>query len=134
MRVSEPILRTALSGLLAATKRLGAAAENTANAGNVSRLQPKDGDPPAFAPVRVEQSAQPRGGVTAEYRPVDPATLTVANEASPLADQNGLVGIPNVDLGQQRVAALSAQRAFEANLKVIQVTQEMQDSLLNLKT
>jgi flagellar basal-body rod protein FlgC len=134
MRVSEPILRTALSGLLAATKRLGSAAENTANAGNVSRLQPKDGDPPVFTPVRVEQSAQPKGAVTASYRPVDPATLTVANEASPLADEHGLVGIPNVDLAEQRVDALSAQRAFEANLKVIQVAQEMQDSLLNLKT
>jgi flagellar basal-body rod protein FlgC len=132
--VSEPILRTALSGILAAAKRLGAAAENTANAGNVSRLRPKDGDAAPFAPLLVSQSAQPGGGVKAEYRTLDPATLTVPNETSPLADENGLVGIPNVDLGQQRVDALSAQRAFEANLKVVQTTQEMQDSLLDIKS
>lgn len=120
--------------MLAATKRLGVAAENTANASNVSRLQPRDGDPPAFEPLLVNQTAQPNGGVKADYRPVDPATLTVVNESSPLADKNGLVGMPNVDLGRQRVDALSAQRAFEANLKVIQVTQDMQDALLDIKS
>jgi flagellar basal-body rod protein FlgC len=131
--MTNPILGTALSGMLAAVKRVGAAAENTANAGNVSRLKPQDGEAPAFEPLLVSQSARTGGGVKAEFRPVDPATLTVPGGNSPLADANGLVGIPNVDLGQQRIDAMSAQRSFEANLKVLQAAQEMQDALLNLK-
>ncbi len=132
--MSEAILSTALSGMLAAVRRVGVAAENTANAGNVSRLAPRDGDPPAFEPLLVAQSARPGGGVTAERRSVDPAFVAVPDSLSPLADANGLVSLPNVDLGQQRIDTLSAQRSFEANLKVIQAAQEMQDSLLNLKT
>lgn len=132
--MSDAVLSTALSGMLAAVRRVGAVAENTANAGNVSRLNPRDGDPPAFEPVLVAQSAQPRGGVRSELRSVDPASITVPDNASPFADTNGLVSLPNVDLGQQRIDALSAQRSFEANLKMIQVAQDMQDTLLNLKT
>lgn len=132
--MSEAILGTALSGMLAAVKRVGVAAENTANAGNVSRLKPKDGDARAFEPLLVTQSARAGGGVTAGLRAVDPATLAVPDSASPLADENGLVGLPNVDPGQQRIDALTAQRSFEANLKVLRTAQEMHDVLLNIKT
>ncbi len=132
--MSDAILSTALSGMLAAARRVGVAAENTANAVNVSRLKPRDDDPPAFEPLLVAQSARPGGGVKAELRRVDPASVTVPDNLSPLADANGLVNLPNVDLGQQRIDTLSAQRSFEANLKVIQAAQEMQDTLLNLKT
>lgn len=131
--MSESVIRTALSGLLAATKRVSAAAQNTANASNVSRLEPKEGEPPAFAPLMVNQSAQVTGGVKADFRTVDPATLTVAGGGSHLADANGLVGVPNVDLMQQRVDTLVAQRSFEANLKSIQAAQDMQAQLLKIK-
>lgn len=132
--MSNVVLGTALSGMLAAVRRVGAAAENTANAGNVSRLIPKAGDPPAFEPLLVAQSARPGSGVKAELRGLDPASLIVPDSGSPLADENGLVSLPNVDLSQQRLDTISAQRSFEANLKVIQAAQEMQDTLLNLKT
>lgn len=132
--MTDAIIRTALSGLLAATQRVSAAAQNTANAGNVSRLEPQEGDAPAFAPLLVTQSAQKLGGVRAEFRAVDPATLTVPGGASPLANSNGLVGIPNVDLAQQRVDTLVAVRSFEASLKVIQAAQDMQAQVLKIKT
>jgi flagellar basal-body rod protein FlgC len=132
--MSEPILRTALSGMLAAMRRTEAAASNTANAGSLSRLVPKEGDAPAFQPLLVSQSAQTGGGVKVEFRPVDPATLAAPAGNSPLADENGLVGLPNIDLGQQRVDALSAQRAFEASLKVVQAADEMQDTALDIKS
>lgn len=132
--MSEPILRTALSGLVAAIRRTEAAATNTANASDVSRLKPKEGDAPAFQPLLVSQTAQPGGGVKAEFRPVDPATLTAPGGDSPSADEDGLVAIPNVDLAEQRVDALSAQRAFEANLKIIRVASEMQDAVLDIKS
>ena len=132
--MSESVIRTALSGLFAATKRISAGAQNTANASNISRLEPKAGEPPAFAPLLVTQSAQKGGGVKADFRTVDPTTLAVPGGDSPLADANGLVGVPNVDLGQQRVDTLIAQRAFEANIKTIQAAQDMQAQLLKIKT
>jgi len=132
--MSDAVLGTALSGMLAAVRRVGAAAENTANAGNVSRLKPREGDAPAFEPRLVTQSARPGGGVTTGLHRVDPAAITVPDSGSPLADENGLVSLPNVDLGQQRIDALSAQRSFEANLKALQAAQDMQETLLNLKT
>ncbi len=132
--MSESVIRSALSGMLAATKRVSAAAQNIANSSNVTRLEPKAGDAPAFAPLLVTQSAQVIGGVKADFRTVDPTTLTVPGGNSPLADANGLVGIPNVDLAQQQVDTLVAQRSFEANLKTIQAAQDMQAQLLKIKT
>lgn len=130
----DAILRIAMSGMNAAAKRVGAAASNIANAQDVSRLEPKPGDPPTFQPLTVAQTPVIGGGVQASFQPVTPATIPVPDGRSPLADANGLVGLPNVDAGEQLIDMMVAQRAFEANLKTVRAAQDMQDQLLKLKS
>ncbi len=125
-------IRTALSGLLAAQNRIGAVATNIANSSDVSRVTPQAGDPPTFQPVDVVDTTTTTGTVNSTLQPVKPASVTVPDGTSPLANGQGLVNLPNVDLGTQLVDAITAKVAFAANAKVIATAKKMQDTLLKI--
>ncbi|HEX9465120.1 MAG TPA: flagellar basal body rod C-terminal domain-containing protein [Alphaproteobacteria bacterium] len=126
-------IKTALSGLIAAQNRIAAVATNVANANDVSRTQPQAGDPPVFQPIDTVETST-AGGVISRFAPVKPATVTVPDGTSPLADSQGLVNLPNVDLATQFLNAITAKVAFEANAKVIVTAQKMNDALLAIGT
>jgi flagellar basal-body rod protein FlgC len=125
-------ISSALSGLAAATQRITGVASNVANAGDTSRLVPEPGDPPAFQPVETVQSALVGGGTVASFRPASPASVASYDPNSPFADANGLVATPNVDLTGQAVDLISASEAYKANLKVLQIAESLEDSLLKI--
>ena len=125
-------IKTALSGLLAAQNRLAAVATNVANSSDESRLKPQPGDAPTFNPIDVVDTTGPGGIVNSTFTHVTPATVTVPDAQSPLADAQGLVNLPNVDLGTQLVNGLLANVAFAANAKVIAAAKKMQDALLKI--
>ena len=50
----------------------------------------------------------------------DPAGRLVYQPGHPLADEDGMVRYPDVDLGDQMTQLLVAQRAYQANLAVVQ--------------
>ncbi|HTP81314.1 MAG TPA: flagellar basal body rod C-terminal domain-containing protein [Alphaproteobacteria bacterium] len=127
-------IKTALSGLLAAQNSLYSVATNVANSSDVSRLKPQAGDAPTFQPIDTVETTGTGGTVVSTFTPVTPATVTVPDPQSPLADGQGLVGLPNVDLGTQLVTAQTAKIAFEANAKVISTAKKMEQSLLNIIT
>jgi flagellar basal-body rod protein FlgC len=126
------IMSTALTGLQAAIKRTQGAATNIANATDTSRVTPKDGDAPVFQPVETTQTPVVGGGVKAQFQPISPATVTMFQPDSPLADANGLVNAPNVDLEQQLLDLMSAEQAFKANLKTVEAAQQMDKDILKL--
>ena len=125
-------IRTALSGLAAAQNRIAGVATNVANSRDVSRVTPQPGDPPTFQPVDVVDTTTTTGTVNSTLQPVKPASVTVPDGSSPLANAQGLVNLPNVDLGTQLVNALTAKVAFAANAKVIATAKKMQDTLLKI--
>ena len=127
-------IRTALSGLLAAQNTLYSVATNVANSSDESRLKPQAGDAPTFQPIDTVETTSTGGTVASTFAPVTPATVTVPDPQSPLADAQGLVGLPNVDLGTQLVTAQTAKIAFAANAKVIAAAKKMQQSLLDIIT
>lgn len=129
--MADAAISSALSGLHAATKRVQGAASNIANAGDLSRVKPKDGEP-VFQPIQTVQSPVPGGGVMAHFQPLDPSTVTVYQPDSPLADANGLVNAPNVDLEQQLLDLLGAEQAYKANLKTIETAAQMDKDILKL--
>jgi flagellar basal-body rod protein FlgC len=108
-------------------------AENMANADSVSRTP--GGDPyrrqvPVFAPVTLEGGAQ---GVTLrQVAPDQTPFKTEYQPGHPSADAKGYVKLPNVDPMIEALDMRDAQRAYEANLNVIQTTQSMQTSLIGL--
>ena len=127
-------IKTALSGLLAAQNTLYSVADNVANSSDVSRVKPQAGDAPTFQPIDTVQTTTTTGTVSSTFTPVTPASVTVPDSSSPLANADGLVNVPNVDLGTQLTTAITAKVAFAANAKVIETAKKMQQTLLDIVT
>lgn len=125
-------IQTALSGLLAAQNTLAGVATNVANSSDVSRVKPQAGDAPTFQPIDTVDTTTTTGTVSSSFAPVTPASVTVPDAQSPLANAQGLVNVPNVDLATQLTTAITAKVSFEANAKVIETAKKMQDALLNI--
>jgi flagellar basal-body rod protein FlgC len=124
-----------LSGLMAQSKRLAVSADNIANMR--SRGLREDGpaeQPGAYLPKRVDDVTTQGGGVRAEVRPVDPPSVEVYAPSRPDADANGVAAIPNVNLAEELVTQIQAQRAYEANAAAIRTQDELTDSLLDIKS
>jgi flagellar basal-body rod protein FlgC len=126
----NPVLSTALSGLQAATKRLGVSANNVANA-LTSRPTTASGKIPAgvFEAQEVSDKAVPGGGVATEVRRKDPATVTGVDPSSP----TGFSEFPNVNLIEEAVEQKVALASYRANAAVIRVQQEIDDALLDIE-
>jgi flagellar basal-body rod protein FlgC len=125
-------LSVAVSGLAAASTRISGVASNLANADDTSALAPKPDQPPAYQPVDTVQTTTPTGGTVATYRPVTPASVPAYEPDSPLANDQGLVNKPNVDTAGQLVDLITAKAAYEANLKTVQVSENLDRSLLKI--
>lgn len=130
-------ISNALSGAFAAVRREEVASSNIANLR--SRAAPKgssdaqaaDGTP-LFRPGQAVESSTAAGGVTSRIAAIDPSSLQQFEPDAPDASAEGFVDRPNLDLGEQQVGQMIAQRSFEANLKVIQTASDMEKSLLDI--
>jgi flagellar basal-body rod protein FlgC len=126
---------TSLSGLMAQTKRLAVSADNVANM--TSRGVRPDGpavQPGAFVPKQVQDVTTGGGGVRAEVRPKTPPSVEVYAPGNPDADAAGLAAIPNVNLAEEMVTQIQAQRAYEASAVALRTQDELTDSLLDIKS
>lgn len=89
---------------------------------------------PLFRPGQVVETSVQTGGVRASVVAVDPTSIQQFEPDAPDADAEGVVDRPNVDLAQQQANQIVAQRAFQANLKVIQTADELDKALLDIKS
>ena len=127
-----------LSGLMAQSKRLAVSADNIANMqsrglrDDGASEQPGGAQPGAYRPKRVEDVTTAGGGVRAEVRSVDPASVKIYAPGRPDADANGVAAVPNVNLAEELVTQIRAQRAYEANAAAIRTQDEVADSLLDI--
>jgi flagellar basal-body rod protein FlgC len=120
----------AVSGLRAATVRLSVAAENIANARSSAPVEPGNRVPDeVYRPQRVEQRSRAEGGVTAERRPVEPATFTERDATSP----TGFSAVPNVDYGRELVDLRIAAQSFKASVEALRAQMELDEALLDIK-
>ncbi|MBL8691953.1 MAG: flagellar biosynthesis protein FlgG [Rhodospirillaceae bacterium] len=133
------IISNALSGAIAAARREEVTASNIANLR--SRGAPRDSadttaadGTPLYRPGQVVETSNAGGGVRATVTAIDPTSIQQFEPDAPDANAEGVVDRPNVDLGQQQANQIVAQRAFEANLKVIQTADELEKALLDIKS
>ena len=117
----------ALSGLSASSQKIAAAASNIANADTIGSLD-NPAQPP-YTPMTVQQQAASDGTVTTTLTPKNPPFVPAYDPGSPFANQTGLVGVPNIDLGAEAVNIDVAKTAYRADLAVIKTTKEMEDAL-----
>ncbi len=106
---------SATSGINASLQDLAASAHNIAN---VRTAKPTDG--PAFQGEDVVQTSDPDGGVSTMVVPSGTEAGIVLSEPDhPGADEAGLVRYPNIDIAEEMVKVVVAQRAVEANVATI---------------
>jgi flagellar basal-body rod protein FlgC len=119
----------ALSGLNAASTRLQVSASNVANIDTTGALPNPatgaTGTPAPYQALQVTQSSVVSGGTVATITPSTPSFTAQYSPDSPYADKNGLVGAPNVDLATEAVNQITAINAYKANLRVLQVADDL---------
>lgn len=124
-------IKTAISGLLAQKTRASTASSNIANATTTGTLDQNNGLQAPYTPVETQFTADKDGGVRASVANRDPAFVPSYAPNSPFADENGIIGAPNVSLDQEIVTLKQAEIAYKANLKTIEIASEMEDALLD---
>jgi flagellar basal-body rod protein FlgC len=112
-------IHTALSGLTAFAKQLDVVSHNVANVNT-------DG----FKKSRTEFVEVETGGVLPVVQKDDSAGPAVLKDTSHGPTQ---VELSNVDLGEEAVNQIIAQRGFEANLRTLKTADDMLGSILDTK-
>lgn len=130
-------LQTALSGLLSASTRAQIASSNIVNA-NVESSRTFSADSSssiagnrAYQPLRATDVSAPGGGVRTVASPIRPSQTPVFSPGSPLANDEGLVNLPNVSLAEEFVQLRIAVNTYKANAAVIRTADEILGSLLD---
>lgn len=118
----------------AASARLNAAASNIANAQTTGSLS--DPANPPYQPIDavtkdISTSGTP-SGVSTSYRPRPTPPVAVSDPDSPLADADGMVGAPAVDIAEELISAMMAKYEFAANAKMASAASEMQRTAIDV--
>lgn len=133
VRPYDPSQAIAATALRAEQQRMRVIAENIANADTTSTAgggRPYRRQMAVFEPlemdgggqgVRVARVSQDPGPFKSEYNPSHPA-----------ANAQGYVSMPNVDPLTEALDMKEAQRAYEANLNVIETARTMQGRTLDI--
>jgi flagellar basal-body rod protein FlgC len=110
-------------------KWLDAVSDNIANIDNVSRTSEN-----AFqARYVVAQEAQDGNGAQVGGIAYGSAEGRLSFEPdNPLADTEGYVRRPDIDLGSQMAQMMMAQRAYQANLSVVDRARDSYNAAINL--
>jgi flagellar basal-body rod protein FlgC len=119
----------ALSGLNSASTRLNASAANIANAFTSGSLE--EGQQAPYTPRDIATKAQGEtGGVQTDIVPRAPAYSRAYDPDSPFANDEGYIGVPNVDIATEIVNMKLAETLYKSNLSTIKVAEDMFDELL----
>ncbi|PCJ98108.1 MAG: flagellar biosynthesis protein FlgC [Zetaproteobacteria bacterium] len=119
----------ALTGLNSASLRLNASASNIANISTSGSLTDPDNAP--YTPLTTQSTALGSiGGVHTAFIAQQPAFTPSYDPDSPFADENGIIGVPNVNLAEELVNIKLAAISYKANLSTIKVAGELFDELL----
>jgi len=117
------------SGVTVYRKWLDAVSDNIANIDNVSKTSQN-----AFqARYVVAQEAQDGNGAQVGGMAYGSAEGRLTYEPdNPLADSEGYVRRPDIDLGSQMAQMIMAQRAYQANLAVVDRARDSYQAAINL--
>ncbi|WP_067508838.1 flagellar basal body rod protein FlgC [Actinoplanes sp. TFC3] len=117
------------SGVTVYRKWLDAVSDNLANMDNVSRTSEN-----AFqARYVIAQEAQDGNGAEVGGIAYGKAEGQLSYEPdNPLADTEGYVRRPDIDMGSQMAQMMMAQRSYQANLSVVDRARESYQAAINL--
>ena len=120
------------SGMLAHRKWLDAVSDNISNINTASRTS-EDAFKERMVSVQAVEYGQGDGGVQVAGVSFGSGEGRIVYEPdNPLADENGNVKYPDIDLGDQMSQLIMAQRAYQANLAVVDRAKDAYQSALQL--
>ena len=123
---SVGIFQIAGSAMAAQSQRMNTTASNLANADSVSG---PDGQPYRAKQVVFEMApanGQGIGGVRVARVVEDPSPLRLQHDPkNPLANADGYVAMPNVNVVEEMVNMISASRSYQANVEVLNTAKTM---------
>ena len=128
----NPAMAVAAGALKAQQSRMRVIAENIANAQSTATApggQPYRRQVPVFQARDLDGAT---GVVLAEVRPDQSDFKRDYDPSHPAADADGYVLRPNVDTLVEAMDMREAQRAYEANLNVIETARVMETRLLDI--
>ena len=120
------------SGLMVHRKWLDAVSDNVSNINTVRRTN-EDAFQERFVVAQSVDYGSGNGGVRvarAEFG--DPEGRLVYQPDHPLADEEGYVKFPDIDLGEQMTQMIMAQRGYQANLAIVERATNMYQAALQL--
>ncbi|MCW2579397.1 MAG: protein of unknown function domain protein [Blastococcus sp.] len=120
------------SGLLAHRKWLDAVSDNISNINTVNPSN-QDAFQERFIVAQAVDYGSGEGGVRvarAEFG--SPEGRMVHEPEHPLADADGYVKYPDIDLSEQMTSLLMAQRGYQANLAVVERATSLYQAALQL--
>jgi len=131
------IFQIAGSALTAQSQRMNVTASNLANADSVAG---PDGQPYKARQVVFQMTPAPAQSVPPVVGGVRVAAVVESNAPArmqydpshPLADDQGYVAMPNVDVIAETVNMISASRAYQANVEVINTTKSLMARTLTI--
>ena len=125
-------LNIAVSGMDASATWMDTIASNVANMNDTAALPAANAAYSGYQPVTVAMSAAASGGVSAQVEPQMPAYSPGYDPSAPLANSQGLVAVPNVDLATAVVDQAMALQSYKANADVFRAAEEMAKVTLDL--
>ena len=125
------------SGLVAQRARINAISSNLANLSTqVNEAGENVPYQPRFVVFATDDSVKTAsGGVGVKVAAVETSTAPPRLKYEPhhpLANQDGYVAYPNIDMTSEFVDSLEATRAYEANIGVIEVTKDLNQFTLRI--
>jgi flagellar basal-body rod protein FlgC len=126
----------AVSGMNAAARRLEVSASNVANVLTTGALPAANGTvpagaPQAYAPLRLVQTESAGGGTQTTVATVTPPFVAISDPRTPIANQDGQVAAPNVDIALEMVDQMIARYSFAANATVMAADDRMSKTLID---
>ncbi len=122
------ILDISASGMHAQTVRLNTIASNMANADSVSsnKEETYKSKQPVFQTILQGNQYEPASGVRVKeiVESEAPAKMEY-NPNHPLADEQGYIYKPNVNVVEEMANMLSASRSYETNIEVLNTSKQL---------
>lgn len=120
--------------MMAAQKRVEASASNIANISTTGTLE--GGPNQAYSALTTTQTSRAingeSAGVQANITKKNPGFVPAFDPGSPFANEEGIIGAPNVALAEEAVNLQLAETTYKANIQSLKTADELSDEVLRI--
>ena len=123
------IIDVARTGASAANTWLGAISHNLANANTITRV----GEEPFRAQrIMLQAQSDQQGTLVTDIVSDQREAQLTFDPSHPLADENGIVQLANVDVSTEMAELIVATRHYQMNLRVVSAAEEAYQAALEI--